>query len=658
MEGATVTYVPAGRAQGTLDSYGIHSCSISDEESDHESDQWDGRQTQEKASTVPRSTFNMSNSMLGAGILALAGGLAQSGVFLGLFLMAFCVILHRTALRILVQMTHVTGCNTYKDLVRVLVGPKMAIVLSVCGIALYFGPCCAYYMVAGDYLSQIVPSISVLAARVIMSLPMLGLSLLPSLERLSIVSLLAILASLCSTVFVTGAFVVTAIKGELHPVWLPENPATAIGNAFSLMSGAFGGEFIIIILFANLGGSPSARLRQIRQVINYALGSVAILNTFMAVSGSMMFGEDTRDNLLMNFPPTNIVCNIVKLLTLVVLTCSYPLMMTVTAVSIGELKGSQFGPRQRIACMVLMWSLVVVIGSFAGSIATVLSVTYATGGSMIYFVLPGIMAFRAPRKDTPVLGEVEQKREGETEEEREKRLDEATRADRTGTSSLLAVVGMVSDADVVLGSRRDSAHSEGRASFSELSDVVRDRVHSMWAPRPSLDPKRSRWTKSDRPGSRSGSGEMWDALESRSRSNSIHGMSPSVSIADLVEREASHLTPTGRSRASSLGAREVPLPWGAEGAISTEGEGGAQGDGESGGLSAANHDLISRALAQEVVRPDSLCQTDITEDEEGEDADATPETVCPDLPWRFSPTAVLLIVVGCLNATLKLRTFF
>ncbi|GIQ91569.1 hypothetical protein KIPB_014894, partial [Kipferlia bialata] len=99
-------------------------------------------------------------------------------------------------------------------------------------------------------------------------LPMLGLALLPSLDRLSIVSLLAMLASLCATLFVTGAFTVAAFKGALHPVWLPEHPSTAVGNTFALMSGAFGGEFIIIILFRSLGGSQRARLGQIRQVID------------------------------------------------------------------------------------------------------------------------------------------------------------------------------------------------------------------------------------------------------------------------------------------------------------------------------------------------------------------------------------------------------
>ncbi|GIQ92956.1 hypothetical protein KIPB_017059, partial [Kipferlia bialata] len=49
----------------------------------------------------------------------------------------------------------------------------------------------------------------------------------------------------------------------------------------------------------------------------------------MAVSGSLMFGADTQDNLLMNFPSTNILCNIVKVMMLVVLTCSYPLLMAV-----------------------------------------------------------------------------------------------------------------------------------------------------------------------------------------------------------------------------------------------------------------------------------------------------------------------------------------
>ncbi|GIQ91391.1 hypothetical protein KIPB_014622, partial [Kipferlia bialata] len=120
----------------------------------------------------------------GAGILALAYGLAESGLLLGLCLMALCVMLHRTSLRSLIRMTHITGCTTYKDLVSKLVGRRMASLVPLFGIAIYFGACTAYFMVAGDYLSQLVPSLSLFAAKIIMSLPMLGLALLPSLDRL------------------------------------------------------------------------------------------------------------------------------------------------------------------------------------------------------------------------------------------------------------------------------------------------------------------------------------------------------------------------------------------------------------------------------------------------------------------------------------------
>ncbi|GIQ92026.1 hypothetical protein KIPB_015560, partial [Kipferlia bialata] len=120
----------------------------------------------------------------GAGILALAYGLAESGLLLGLCLMALCVMLHRTSLRTIIRMTHVTGCATYKDLVRVLVGERVAYLVPLFGIAIYFGACVAYFMVAGDYLAQIVPSLSLFHARMVMSLPMLGLALLPSLDRL------------------------------------------------------------------------------------------------------------------------------------------------------------------------------------------------------------------------------------------------------------------------------------------------------------------------------------------------------------------------------------------------------------------------------------------------------------------------------------------
>ncbi|GIQ81965.1 hypothetical protein KIPB_003019 [Kipferlia bialata] len=600
-----------------------------------------------KYSSVSQSTFNMSNSILGAGILSLAYGLAESGIFLGLFLTALCVILHRVSLRTIVRMTHITGCGTYQDLVRVLVGPQMASLVPLFGIAIYFGACIAYYMVAGDYLKEIFPSLSLFAAKIIMSLPMLGLSLLPSLERLSIVSLFALLACLASTIFVTGAFIVAAFKGELNPVWLPEDPVTAIGNTFALMSGAFAGENIIVILFTNLGGSASARLKQIRQVIDMALGFVCFLNTLMAASGSLMFGSSTMDNLLMNFPSTNILCNVVKVMMLVVLVCSYPLLMAVNVLSIGEIvdrKGDGvLSRRGTVTWLIVMYIFVVIIGSLADSISTILSLSFATAGSMMFFILPGFMALRLPRKgEAPVLGASAlpplEAVPGETEMERERRLDLQQRHNRTGTSSVLAVVGMLTDIDIVIQNSHVPV-DPSLGAVSEVMGVVRDRVNSLVAPVGSL-PDRETVPIQRRRGRASSTSNTKSPDISPGAKRGRH-RSTSISLAQhwhKVEAEREREREEEEERVLQRLQQQ-------------------QRERERGGESALSHvslspdtievDAVEAAVA---VETDTFVEADVSVPSDAKDV--------LSLPVRVNAVAVVLIAVGAMNAFLKIKTFF
>ncbi|GIQ79709.1 hypothetical protein KIPB_000392 [Kipferlia bialata] len=330
-----------------------------------------------------------------------------AGIFLGVFLMVACVLLHRASLRVLVSITTITGAATYKDIVRWAVGPKTAFLVPLFGSSIYLTGCTVYYMVAGEYFSQLFPSVHLAAARIIMSIPMFCLSLLPSLERLSVVSLFAIVAAVCSVCFVAGTFVLAVFRNELNPVWLPEHPATAISNCFSLMSGAFGGEFIIVMLYTNMAARhQSERQNKMKRVINNSLGAIFACNILMGACGSLMFGADTDPNLLMNFPSTNILCNVVKVMMLVVLTCSYPLLMAIIGMSVGDMTGKPLTNRQRITVLTVLYGVVSVIGNVADSIASILSFTCGTSGSMVYYILPGIISFRTrPAKVLPpVLG--------------------------------------------------------------------------------------------------------------------------------------------------------------------------------------------------------------------------------------------------------------
>ncbi|GIQ81005.1 hypothetical protein KIPB_001897 [Kipferlia bialata] len=646
--------------------------------------------------TVPSTSFNLSNSMLGAGILALSWGVAQTGLIMGVIMMVFCALVHRSSNRIVTQLTHITHAKSYKDLVGQMVGTRTSSIVPVLSISLYFGFCVAYFMISGDYLSQIIPSLNNTLARFLCSFPMLALSMLPSMDRLSIVSLFAIVACMFSVLFVLGSCIVGGVQGTLSPLWTPqESVSAALGDAFPLMSGAFGGEFIVVILYNNLGGSKTARIRQIRQVINVSLGIVCCLNTVMSVSGSLQFGPDTLDNILLNYPASNVLCSVVKMMQVVVLVCSYPLLMSVNVLGVQEMYGRELSFRLRCLWQVILYAAVVLVGSFVPSISFILSMFSATSGTLVYFLLPGYMSFYLPRRKrgVPVLGDgtlpcdsvysVHQRDsvsgcEGETWQGR----------DRTGTSSLLAVVGMLADVGVVTGDRgTDTDIEAGEGRRPSLSDVVRGRMGSLVA-RPRMGSVAS-WSRGSFSQRAPYNDRLTAALPAHSHPASTEGaggrtranttMHSTKSRVDVPE-ETVQVLEACRSRAQTVTLGHHTPPDASEGDKEPEGDravesGVVEGTIQSLGASLETQDswhpnpqdpavssLISRAVHLETGSDDSRPSTP---------TDPSPHPVSLSLPvsdeasivtdpkaeFHVGVTGIILIAVGIANASLKLKSF-
>ncbi|GIQ88825.1 hypothetical protein KIPB_011165 [Kipferlia bialata] len=273
----------------------------------------------------------------------------------------------------------------------------------------------------------------------------------------------------------------------------------------------------------------------------------------------------------------------------------------------------------------------------------------------VYFILPGCMCLRMPGSDKAQLLGEERDVPGETEAEREMRLDLAKRHDRTGTSSVLAVMGMLTDIDVVLRPR--SSVSDGRVSFSEISEVFRDRVNSLVAP-PSLGGKVKR-------GSRWGVSETPEGVGGRPRANTtVHDKAPKVAALerDMMSKELAksvrHVTKTcvlcipypspprpvqtrtERSNSVANGVLSVRLH-----DVSVDGDDRAEAEAEAEGQSDPTLTVcVNRALTAE----GSGASVEV----EGSDG------VADTYPLRINPLGVVLIGVGCLNGGLKLRTFF
>ncbi|GIQ85263.1 hypothetical protein KIPB_006902 [Kipferlia bialata] len=318
-----------------------------------------------------------------------------------------------------------------------------------------------------------------------------------------------------------------------------------------------------------------------------------------------------------------------------------------------------------------------------------------------FFIIPGCLALRLPGKvPGPILaeglaeGDVEREIPGETAAERELRLDLAKRHDRTGTSSVLAVVGMLTDIDIVIQSRPQSPNGEGLSPYGGIMEVVRERVNSLVA---GSDPNTHR-----EPGPPNGI----DHSAYRPLTERVGGVgedkrvsAPHTSQRQLVSAyipRSARQNDLKRPRSASVSNGGVSDKWRSPGSrrrgvgevepvvesdrdkvIESVGldRGEAEAEAEDVGEWVPPPDvsaLLNRALALDGVdctaraierggTVDGASYASNQSPTGGQDTtDAKPldRDIRLEYPARLNRTAVALITVGCLNAFLKLRTFF
>ncbi|GIQ83742.1 hypothetical protein KIPB_005108 [Kipferlia bialata] len=162
---------------------------------------------------------------------------------------------------------------------------------------------------------------------------------------------------------------------------------------------------------------------------------------------------------------TNIGCNIIKVVMLVVLGCSYPAMMACNVAGVEGVTGKLRGSKRSLV-VICLFSLTYLVAVLAPSISFVISLLSATAGTMIYFVLPGIVAIMTPASLPPsdVCLDIYDMVECVPGEESEGACPYKPRAH---TSSVLAVMSMFTDVDVV------------RSNAGSIGGVLRERAMSL-----------------------------------------------------------------------------------------------------------------------------------------------------------------------------------
>ena len=304
--------------------------------SSHTSDGHDqvSRANAEQMSTVFGASFNFINSIVGAGIIGLPFALKQCGFMTGVLMLSFVAFLVNRSVLMLIECGLKVGKLDLEDLSDHLLGPVGFYAALASMFIFSYGSQIAYLVIIGDTIPLVVQAVSttdnlfcnrtyvLLLLSILIVLP---LCLLKDMEALSKTSLLSIALDFLLVVVVISAAPSAARdqgiflnRGDNHLYFINEQVFAGVGT----MSFAFVCQHNSFIVFRSL------RERTFSNWTKVVHGSVVfsyILCMAFSLVGYLSFVDETKGDLLNNFPITNQAVNAARILLAITMLFTYPM---------------------------------------------------------------------------------------------------------------------------------------------------------------------------------------------------------------------------------------------------------------------------------------------------------------------------------------------
>lgn len=186
---------------------------------------------------------NMSNSILGAGIIGLPYALREAGFFCGILLLLILGVVTDWTIRLIVLNAKMSGRRTYIDILDSCFGRPGRAAASFFQFAFAFGGMCAFCVIIGDTLPRVLqwlagPDVNgfvnfLISRRVVTTILTIGvsypLSLYRDIEKLAHASALALVSMvvIVISVGVRGPTVEDSLKGASTERWTFVEPVRA-----------------------------------------------------------------------------------------------------------------------------------------------------------------------------------------------------------------------------------------------------------------------------------------------------------------------------------------------------------------------------------------------------------------------------------------------
>jgi len=384
----------------------------SQEQSAAEAPEQTPEEPDEGRSTILGVGINLANAIVGSGIVGLPAALKDAGLGLGCLLLVGMALTVHVVVVALVRDAEVLKATCYGSLAKAALG-GMGEVL-VCGGQFVFdvGAALTYLIIFGD---TAVSSVEFFVARPCRHLRLIcvagaGLAALPpcllrDVSGLEGISLLSVAAVFAATGVVISELCTRGQKGSVT-ITAPSDEGRGVVAALGLFAFAFVCQDSCFLYYRSLKQRTPSRFSK---STGLALGSSALLCILFSAAGYLTYGSSTSSNILNDYPIHDVRALIARLLYATTMVFGIPSSVFVCRQA-GHALHRAASTKYRDASVedvrlvssrthgmwsLGLWASLVGVALSTDSLGAVMALTGAVAGSLIGFILPGLI-FSSP----------------------------------------------------------------------------------------------------------------------------------------------------------------------------------------------------------------------------------------------------------------------
>jgi amino acid permease len=383
----------------------------------------DGPAGPPEGSSVPAAVFNLATSIIGAGIMALPATMKVLGVAVGLVSILVMGVLSEITIELLVRFSAYCRALSYGEVVHRALGRPASIVAQMCVIINNGGVLVVYLIIIGDVMSGSLKHIGVMDQllghgewdnRKLLILVVLVIFLAPlcALEKIDSLSLSSAASVALAVVFVVVSCIIALIKIAEGKISMPRMGADFSSReamldllvVIPIMTNAFICHFNVQSIYNELKEKTPQNMYKVGRISTVLC---VVVYALTALSGYLLFGDDTESDVLTNFDKdlgirfSSVLNYIVRIgyvihLVLVFPVVHFSLRQTVDSLIFGELATPS--RKKTLTLTVVLLALIYLGSTMIPNIWMAFKFTGATTGLALGFMFPALVALRLDKE--------------------------------------------------------------------------------------------------------------------------------------------------------------------------------------------------------------------------------------------------------------------